>query len=185
MGRNVAGTRKEFTYYNRYQNLATSSFDSSLSNFGSFDDQWRLLAYEIPDRYVSSYKYNNAGDVDSGFTMTPYSLQASYFSLRYSATDNPLTPLSKSIFKNLAKYAIVDHLDNSYFESLLDICFFPSEMLASKIPTTSSLGSFGSLTDENTYNFIFQSNLPQSILVAHKEITSGAVSQTRIRFHYK
>lgn len=184
MDRDVAGPIKDFSFYSWTQLNNNLPDISHPIVYGTFNQDWHLLVHEIPYEYLSAYFYTAGGDVDSCYTMTT-SGDDSYYSAQYTAIDNPLAEVSRRVFKNLAPYITGDLLNSSRFEHILDICFLPSELLTAKVPTRSKSGrSFREVFDENTFQYINRDGALREIAVTHKELASGAVSQTRIRLHY-
>lgn len=181
--RNITSTTKTFRFSHSFKFVNNSTFDHTISTSSSFHSDWRLLSHEVPDNYVSTYHYNTSSDIDSA-SSTTLSGDDSYAAIRYSAVDNPLYAFSKLVFKNLSPYMIVDNLNNSDYEQLLDISFFPSELLTSKIPSRSNTGTNAhELYSENTFTYSMDNGELKQIVVTHKELDSGTGSQTTIRFY--
>jgi hypothetical protein len=180
--RSTAGSNRKYTFNHAFF-YTDPAFNHNVDLSGTFDKDWRLLGREIPGFSASRYHYNTSGDMDSCFSST-LSGDNTYAAMQYTTAPNPLYELSKVIFKNLTHYTVVDNLSSTHYEDLLDVCYFPSELLTSRIPLKSRFGLTPTeIETENTFTYQIDNSELKGIIINHRDLNLGGTSQTHIRLY--
>lgn len=176
---------KQFIYYGSFVALGgTVSSKDTLT--AVFDNRSLLKSVDRPANAQTRYYYNAAGDADSCRSIDLVYADNSNYTALYTSTDNPLAKLATALYRNLHPYAVAAQLnDFTGYDDVLNVSYLPSELLASKIPALVRWGDGQTFTDEMRYQFTVQNNRVTAIDVSHKDLSTGATDNTKLRFYYK
>jgi hypothetical protein len=188
----VDGNLKRLTLQQHYQS-DNPPVNGTNKIYAWLDQNNNLVKVMNPlDDEQSDYHFDTTGSlIDSCFTTNGNSNDNIYCYINYSNADNPLALVAKYIYKNLEKYNVTDLLSyRSIFESTLGISYLNAELFQPKVPSRIRIGyEKGKVEEEFTYSYYFlpsriQGVVIKDILVNHKNLINGIVSQTRIRLNY-
>jgi hypothetical protein len=182
-GRSSANSNTVMNLSTAFQYVANPAFNGTVTGSSTFDNGGRLLSYTDIGGYASKYYYNAAGDVDSCMNLT-LSGDNLYSRLWYTGEQNPLKEFAQFVYKNLGAYGVTDNLNSSYYEIFLKIGNLPSELYGARVPSRTAYGFDPTLMEaENTFKYTIDNKVLKQIIVNHKDLVGGDVSQTHIRFH--
>ncbi len=178
----TGGLRRYALYENRIDNNNPMTIYTDTAAVW-FTSSGKLARYEKVDRLICRYFYNTSSDVDSSIALHFFYGGKGYFTASYTAAHNPLSDFARLIYRNLYPFTVTDQLDNSDFETALNISYLPSELLSVKTPQRKSFW-YNSLADMEEFSYVYtvQNNRLTRISIINREVATNVIATSELRF---
>lgn len=151
-----------------------------------FNSNGRLVHYADSLGFVSNYFYSSfPGDLDSTRSFSQGNADEAFFGVEYDTASNPLINASKLLYKNLQPFAVTGALNNFGYEAVLNICYLPSEFLASKLPfMVGRINITPGAENETDYTYHFLNKKLTVVAVTGRDYTNASDIRAQMRLYY-